>query len=239
MSAAKRIHLYALKQSTVGHTAVGLWRHPNSQAARYKDLDYWVDTAKTLEQGRFDGLFIADALGVLDVYAGSADETLRHGVQTPTNDPLMSISAMAAATSRLGFAVTVSTSYELPYAFARKMTTLDHLSKGRIGWNIVTSALESAARNLGLTAQIPHDERYAIAEEFMEVVYRLWESTIASRASSWSRVACSRLPTGESTFAFPISRFPSRRSRELRCCFKRALPLPAARSRRGTQRASS
>jgi len=177
MSAAKRIHLYALKQSTVGHTAVGLWRHPNSQAARYKDLDYWVDTAKTLEQGRFDGLFIADALGVLDVYAGSADETLRHGVQTPTNDPLMSISAMAAATSRLGFAVTVSTSYELPYAFARKMTTLDHLSKGRIGWNIVTSALESAARNLGLTAQIPHDERYAIAEEFMEVVYRLWEAS--------------------------------------------------------------
>jgi len=177
MGAGKRIHLFALKQSTVGHTAVGLWRHPKSQAARYKDLDYWVETAKTLEEGRFDGLFIADALGVLDVYAGSADETLRHGVQTPTNDPLLCISAMAAVTSRLGFAVTVSTSYELPYAFARKMTTLDHLSKGRIGWNIVTSALDSAARNLGLTRQIPHDERYAIAEEFMEVVYRLWEES--------------------------------------------------------------
>lgn len=177
MSAPKRIRLFALKQSTVGHTAVGLWRHPENQAARYTDLDYWTSTAKTLEEGFFDGLFIADALGVLDVYAGSADDTLRHGVQTPTDDPLLTISAMAAVTRRLGFAVTVSTSYELPYAFARKMTTLDHLSKGRIGWNIVTSALDSAARNLGLTHQVPHDERYVIAEEFMEVVYRLWESS--------------------------------------------------------------
>jgi long-chain alkane monooxygenase len=177
VSPLKRIRLYALKQSTVGHTAIGLWRHPDCQAARYTELDYWMSTAKTLEEGCFDALFIADALGVLDVYGGSADETLRHGVQTPTDDPLLTISAMAAVTRRLGFAVTVSTSYELPYAFARKMTTLDHLSKGRIGWNIVTSALDSAARNLGLTGQVPHDERYMIAEEFMEVVYKLWETS--------------------------------------------------------------
>jgi hypothetical protein len=140
-------------------------------------LDYWTSTAKTLEQGCFDGLFIADALGVLDVYGGTAEQTLAHGVQTPTDDPLLTISAMAAVTRHLGFAVTVSTSYELPYAFARKMTTLDHLTKGRIGWNIVTSALDSAARNLGLTRQVPHDERYAIAEEFMQVVYQLWEAS--------------------------------------------------------------
>jgi FMN-dependent oxidoreductase (nitrilotriacetate monooxygenase family) len=177
MSLPKRMRLYALKQSTVGHTAVGLWRHPECQAARYTDLDYWTSTAQTLEEGCFDGLFIADALGVLDVYGGTADETLRHGVQTPTDDPLLTISAMAAATRHLGFAVTVSTSYELPYALARKMTTLDHLTKGRIGWNVVTSALESAARNLGLTQQIPHDERYVVAEEFMEVVYGLWEAS--------------------------------------------------------------
>jgi len=174
---SKRIHLFALKQSTVGHTAIGLWRHPASQAARYKELDYWTATARTLERGLFDGLFIADALGVLDVYAGSADEALRHGIQTPSDDPLLVVSAMAAVTHRLAFAVTVSTSYEQPYAFARKMTTLDHLSDGRIGWNIVTSALDSAARNLGLTHQVPHDERYAIAEEFMDVVYRLWEGS--------------------------------------------------------------
>ncbi len=87
----------------------------------------------------------------------------------------MAIAAMAAVTTHLGFAVTASTTYEQPYSFARKMTTLDHLTKGRIGWNIVTSYTASAARNLGLDQQIPHDERYAIADEFMEVVYKLWE----------------------------------------------------------------
>ena len=84
---------------------------------------------------------------------------------------------MAAATQHLGFGITVASLYELPYLFARKMTTLDHLTDGRIGWNIVTSALDSAARNLGRDDQIPHDERYAVTDEFMEVVYKLWEGS--------------------------------------------------------------
>jgi long-chain alkane monooxygenase len=174
---SRRIHLHALRQSTVGHTAVGLWRHPDSQAHRYRDLGFWLETARILERGRFDALFIADALGPLEVYQGRVDAALRDGVQTPTDDPLLAVSAMAAVTDHLGFAVTVSCTYERPYQFARKMTTLDHLTGGRIGWNIVTSALDSAARNLGLEQQIPHDERYAVAEEFMEVVYKLWESS--------------------------------------------------------------
>ncbi|MEU8024567.1 LLM class flavin-dependent oxidoreductase [Micromonospora haikouensis] len=178
----RRIRLNGLRQSTVGHTAIGLWRHPDSQAHRYRDLDYWLDTARILERGRFDALFVADALGPLDVYQGRVDAALRDGIQTPTDDPLLAISAMAAVTRHLGFAVTVSTTYEQPYAFARKMTTLDHLTGGRIGWNIVTSALDSAARNLGLVTQLPHDERYAMAEEFMEAVYRLWESSWADDA---------------------------------------------------------
>jgi FMN-dependent oxidoreductase (nitrilotriacetate monooxygenase family) len=173
----KRIRLHGLRQSTVGHTAVGLWRHPESQTHLYRDLDFWLETARILERGKFDALFIADALGPLDVYQGRVDAALRDGVQTPTDDPLLVISAMAAVTRHLGFAVTVSSTYERPYQFARKMTTLDHLTQGRIGWNIVTSALESAARNLGLERQVPHDERYAIAEEFMEVVYKLWEGS--------------------------------------------------------------
>ncbi|BBH67257.1 N5,N10-methylene tetrahydromethanopterin reductase [Actinoplanes sp. OR16] len=177
-----RFHLNGLRQSTVGHTAIGLWRHPDSQAHRYRDLSYWVETAQILERGKFDALFVADALGPLDVYQGSVDAALRDGIQTPTDDPLLPISAMAAATRNLGFSVTVSSTYELPYAFARKMTTLDHLTGGRIGWNIVTSALDSAARNLGLTRQLAHDERYAKAEEFMEVVYKLWEGSWADDA---------------------------------------------------------
>ncbi|GAA4708990.1 LLM class flavin-dependent oxidoreductase [Phytohabitans rumicis] len=174
---AKRIRLHGLRQSTVGHTAIGLWRHPDSQAHRYRELDYWLETARILERGRFDALFIADALGPLEVYQGRVDAALRDGIQTPTDDPLLAISAMAAVTEHLGFAATVSSTYERPYAFARKMATLDHLTGGRIGWNIVTSALDSAARNLGLDRQLPHDERYAVAEEFMEVVYKLWEGS--------------------------------------------------------------
>ncbi len=177
-----RLHLNGLRQSTVGHTAIGLWRHPDSQAHRYRDLDYWMETARILERGKFDALFVADALGPLDVYQGSVDAALRDGIQTPTDDPLLPISAMASVTEHLGFSVTVSSTYELPYAFARKMATLDHLTKGRIGWNIVTSALDSAARNLGLDRQLPHDARYAKAEEFMEVVYQLWEGSWADDA---------------------------------------------------------
>jgi FMN-dependent oxidoreductase (nitrilotriacetate monooxygenase family) len=177
MSDKRLIRLNGFKQATVGHAAVGTWRHPDNQSHRYDELDYWIETARLLEAGQFDGLFIADALGVLDTQGGSIAQTLKHGVQTPSIDPLLAISAMAAATRHLGFAVTLSTTYEQPYTLARKMTTLDHLTGGRIGWNIVTSALDSAARNLGLDRQIPHAERYAIAEEFLDVTYKLWESS--------------------------------------------------------------
>ena len=123
-------------------------------------------------------LFIADAVGQLDVYGGDADAALTRGVQTPVTDPLLAVSAMAAATERLGFGVTVSTTYESPYLLARKFSTLDHLTGGRIGWNIVTSLLDSAARNIiGRDRQIPHDERYAMAQEFLEVTYKLWEGS--------------------------------------------------------------
>ena len=177
MTRDRRIRFNGFKCSTVAHTTAGLWRHPNSQSHRYKELSFWIELAKTLERGKFDSLFVADALGVLDVYRGSPDQTLREGLQTPTDDPLLAVSAMAAATRHLGFGITVASLYELPYSFARKMTTLDHLTDGRIGWNIVTSALDSAARNLGRDEQIPHDERYAVTDEFMEVVYKLWEGS--------------------------------------------------------------
>lgn len=189
MSAGKRIRLNGLRQNTVGHTAAGLWRHPHSEAHRYRELAHWLETAQILERGFFDSLFIADALGPLEVYQGRVDAALRDGIQTPCNDPLLLVSAMAAVTRHLGFAITVSTTYELPYAFARKMSTLDHLSNGRIGWNIVTSALDSAARNLGLERQLPHAERYALADEFMQVVYALWEASWDDDAVRFDRDA--------------------------------------------------
>ncbi|WP_181779312.1 LLM class flavin-dependent oxidoreductase [Pseudonocardia pini] len=172
-----RMHLHGFKIAGVGHTAVGTWRNPANQESRYTDLDYWTSTARTLEAGMFDSLFLADFPGINDVYGGSADTALREAIAVPINDPTMAISAMAAVTEHLGFAVTASTTYEQPYSFARRMTTLDHLTKGRLGWNVVTSATASAARNLGRAAQVPHDERYAIAEEFLEAVYALWEGS--------------------------------------------------------------
>lgn len=81
---------------------------------------------------------------------------------------------MAAATRNIGFGVTIATTYEQPYHLARRLSTVDHLSGGRVGWNIVTGYLDSAARNLGLTEQPPHDERYAIADEYVDAVYKLW-----------------------------------------------------------------
>lgn len=169
--------LNAFDMNTAGHQAPGLWRHPDDNSHRYKDLDYWLDLARRLETGGFDCLFLADVLGTYDVYDGSRDTAVRGAAQIPTNDPLLLIPAMAAVTERLCFGVTVSLTYELPYAFARKMSTLDHLTKGRIAWNIVTSYQQSAAVNLGLDRQIPHDERYEIGEEFVDVCYKLWESS--------------------------------------------------------------
>lgn len=162
--------LSAFTMSTVSHGNFGMWRHPQDRTSDYTDIGYWVDLARLLDDGGFDLLFIADAVGQLDVFGGDASAALARAVQTPVTDPLLAVSAMAAATQRLGFGITVSTTYESPYLLARKFSTLDHLTRGRIGWNIVTSLLDSAARNIiGRDRQIPHDERYAMAQEFVEV----------------------------------------------------------------------
>jgi FMN-dependent oxidoreductase (nitrilotriacetate monooxygenase family) len=173
----KEIRLNAFEMNCVGHQSPGLWAHPRDRSTNYTGLDYWTGLAKTLERGKFDGIFLADVLGIYDVYAGSPDASLRHAVQVPVNDPMLLIPAMAHATEHLGFGVTSTLSYEPPYPFARRMSTLDHLTKGRAGWNIVTGYLDSAAAGMGLVAQPRHEERYAIAEEYMEIVYRLWEGS--------------------------------------------------------------
>lgn len=173
----KRIHLNAFDMTCVGHQSPGLWRHPDDQSHRFDDIRYWTELAKLLERGRFDSLFIADVLGIYDVYKDGPETALRESTQVPVGDPMLAVSAMGAVTEHLGFGVTVSLTYEKPYAFARKMATLDHYTNGRVGWNVVTSYLESAAKNLGLEQQIGHDERYELGEEFMEVCYKLWEGS--------------------------------------------------------------
>jgi FMN-dependent oxidoreductase (nitrilotriacetate monooxygenase family) len=161
----------------VGHIQQGMWTHPRDQSTRYNELQYWADYAKKLEKGLFDGIFFADVLGVYDVYGANADAALRHAVQVPVNDPTLVIPAMAAVTRHLGFGVTGNLTYEQPFVFARRMSTLDHLTGGRIGWNIVTGYLDSAARAIGMDGQTRHDDRYDLADEYMSLVYKLWEGS--------------------------------------------------------------
>ncbi|RDJ98306.1 LLM class flavin-dependent oxidoreductase [Paraburkholderia lacunae] len=187
----KQILLNAFNMNCVGHINHGLWTHPRDRSVDYKKLSYWTDLAKLLERGLFDGLFIADIVGVYDVYRHSVELPLKEAIQLPVNDPLLTVSAMAAVTQHLGFGVTVNLTYDLPYLLARRFSTLDHLSGGRIGWNVVTGYLESAARAMGLDQQIAHDERYDRADEFLEVTYKLWEGSWeegAVRADRESRI---------------------------------------------------
>ena len=173
----KHILLNAFDMNCVGHIQHGLWRHPRDRSAEYLDIDYWMDLARTLERGLFDGIFLADILGVYDIYRGGSETAIRESAQIPVNDPLLLVPAMAAVTKHLGFGVTCNLTYEPPYTFARRMSTLDHLTRGRIAWNIVTGYLDSAARGMGGERMIGHDDRYDLADDYMDVVYRLWEGS--------------------------------------------------------------
>ncbi|MDQ0027159.1 FMN-dependent oxidoreductase (nitrilotriacetate monooxygenase family) [Variovorax paradoxus] len=189
MAHKKEILLNAFNMNCVGHINHGLWTHPRDRSLEYNTLEYWTDMARTLERGFFDGLFIADIVGVYDVYRHNVDVTLRESIQLPVNDPLLLVSAMAAATRHLGFGVTVNLTYEQPYLLARRFSTLDHLTRGRIGWNIVTGYLDSAARAMGLSEQIAHDERYERADEYLEVLYKLWEGSWEDKAVQRDKAA--------------------------------------------------
>lgn len=180
--ANKEIIFNAFSMNCVSHINHGLWTHPRDNTTQYKTLKFWTDLAKQLESGLFDGIFIADITGVYDVYQHSLDLTLRESIQLPVNDPLLLVPAMAGVTEHLGFGITSNVTYEPPYLFARRMSTLDHLSQGRIGWNIVTGYLQSAAKALGLQNQIDHDLRYELAEDYIALAYKLWETSWDSDA---------------------------------------------------------
>jgi FMN-dependent oxidoreductase (nitrilotriacetate monooxygenase family) len=173
----RAIRFNAFDMNCVGHQSPGLWAHPRDRSWKYKDLDYWQDLARTLERGVFDGIFIADVIGYYDVYKGSNHHALHQAAQIPVNDPLQLAAPIALATEHLGIGITASTSFEHPYTFARRIATADHHSKGRVGWNIVTSYLESGAKNISQGGLRRHDNRYEVAEEYVEVLYKLLEGS--------------------------------------------------------------
>ncbi|GAV33824.1 Dimethyl-sulfide monooxygenase [Roseomonas sp. TAS13] len=187
--AGRQIVLNAFDMACVGHIQQGMWTHPRDRSTDYLRLDHWMRLAQTLERGLFDGLFLADVLGIYDVYGHSPDASLRGAVQVPLLDPMLLVPAMAGVTRHLGFGITCNLAYEAPYLFARRFSTLDHLTQGRAGWNIVTGYLDSAARAMGMASQMAHDDRYDLADEYMELVYKLWEGSWADDAVRADRAA--------------------------------------------------
>ena len=185
----REIRFNAFDMACVGHIQQGMWTHPRDRSAEYLSLDYWMGLARLLEEGLFDGLFLADVLGIYDVHGGNGDAAIRNALQVPLLDPMLLVPAMAAATRNLGFGVTCNLAWESPALMARRFSTLDHLTKGRIGWNIVTGYLDSAARAMGLDRQMAHDDRYDLADEYMEILYRLWEESWAADAVKRDRAA--------------------------------------------------
>ncbi len=174
---ARQLRLNAFDMNCVGHIQHGLWTHPRDRSTEYTSLAYWADLARTAERGLFDAIFLADILGTYDVHGGDADAAIRHAVQVPVGDPALLVPAMAMVTTHLGFGVTANLSYEPPFLLARRFSTLDHLTGGRVGWNVVTGYLDSAARALGEDRQRAHDDRYDLADEYMDVAYQLWEGS--------------------------------------------------------------
>jgi long-chain alkane monooxygenase len=154
------------------------WRSdfPGSDLQRWMMPDIFVDLAQGLERGCFDYIIIEDSSNVPYTYKGNHDTYLQYGASAPKLDPAVLVPYLAMATKHLGIVPTLSVSEYPPYLLARLVNSLDHVTEGRIGWNCVTGSNDGAAQNYGHEKHRPHDERYDVADEFTEVVTRLWEA---------------------------------------------------------------
>ncbi|KAF2014039.1 putative dibenzothiophene desulfurization enzyme A [Aaosphaeria arxii CBS 175.79] len=180
----KRIIINGFDMFTPNHLSFGQWRRKGDRSKdKRRDLTYWTDVAQILERGDVTSLFLADTFGQHDTYKRSAEPAVRTACQFPMGDPAVVVSAMAAVTKNLAFAITTSTSFESPFVVAKRFTTLDHLTNGRFGWNIVTSFKESAYESdqIGIKF-VEHDKRYERADDYLRCLYKIWESSWADDA---------------------------------------------------------
>lgn len=181
-SKPRRMILNAFSMNCVNHIQQGMWTREDTRQVEFGSLDPWIELAKVAEKGCFDTIFLADVIGLYDNYKGTANTSFREAMQVPVNDPMLLIPVMASVTEHLGFAFTSSVLQAHPFTFARQLSTLDHLSKGRVAWNVVTSYLPNAGTNLGFGGLPTHEERYGRAEEYLEVIYKLLEGSWADDA---------------------------------------------------------
>ena len=170
MTQKQQLKLGAFMRPTTIHT--GAWRYPGAFPDANFNLAHLQRFAQTLERGRFDAFFMADHLAVLNMPI----EALKRSHTATSFDPITLLPALAMSTTHLGLVATASTTFEQPYLIARRFASLDHISGGRAGWNVVTTSNPDAALNFGLEEHMEHDERYRRAREFYDVVTGLWDS---------------------------------------------------------------
>ncbi|RDW68671.1 luciferase-like protein [Coleophoma crateriformis] len=177
----KLMHLNFFDMACAGsHMPYGQWKDPDD-ISRFKDrLDYYLWLAKLADKGKITSIFFADIYGGHDVYRGNMDAMFKGGANCAMIDPVTIVSAMAAVTESVGFGITGT-----PYILARTWSSLDHLTRGRIGWNVVTSYGESAAKAMGKDTVPSSTERYAAAEEYLDLTYQLWEKSWEDGAAVW------------------------------------------------------
>ncbi|MDA9391841.1 LLM class flavin-dependent oxidoreductase [Bradyrhizobium ottawaense] len=176
MSKMRTMHLCGILIAGPVVHSHAVWRNPK-HLTNFLNLAHYAEIAKLLERGKFDFLFFADRLAIADRYGASHRTGIRHGDQDATRmDPIPLLGALSAVTTHLGLGATRSTTYDAPYNIAREFSTLDHISAGRVAWNVVTSMNDGEALNFGNVLHLGHDERYDRADEFMEVALGLWDS---------------------------------------------------------------
>ncbi len=170
MTNTRQLHLAAFMRPAAIHT--GAWRYPGADPQANFSFDQMRRSIKRLEEAKFDAFFMADHLAVLNMPMAA----LRRSHTVTSFEPFTLLSALSVVTERIGLVATASTTFDAPYHIARRFASLDHISAGRAGWNVVTTANPDAALNFGYDSQMEHDERYVLAREFVDVVTGLWDS---------------------------------------------------------------
>jgi len=171
----KNLRFGLFENAQTNDSGTSTWRHPDSERHRFDTLDYWLEIATLCEKAKFDFLFLADAWGWAEVNGERPAICSTEALDLPRLDPFIVGAALIAATEKLGIVMTGSTLLEQPYAFARRMQSLDHLSKGRVGWNVVTTGTAETAVAAFGRAMVAHDERYDMADDFLALCYKLFE----------------------------------------------------------------
>lgn len=186
----KKMHLAQFIMHGPTYHGIAMWRHPRTQQDLPWDRpELYQHIAKVCERGKFDMVFFADLTSISDAYQSSLGPSLRYATQAPLHDPMPLLSWMGAVTDSIGLASTFSISHQLPFYAARTWASIDHLTRGRAAWNVVTSINHNESANYGEDALMEHDLRYERAEEFLQVCYKLWRSwdedaVVVDRAAS-------------------------------------------------------